>query len=192
MNRRAPLLSAATLAAVFVTLLSLSTRAADEKPDPTTKPAYTGPRIVTLDDQFVEVGELVPDFGGMYLKGDALQIVVKNLGRLSRKERKAKQIELEAALQTVFEDSLEGKAEKVRLVEGRYSVLELQSWYRNFGEILALPGVDSADLDEVANRLKIVVTGEAPESEIKGLLREWHVPSDAVVIEVGAVVDPSP
>jgi hypothetical protein len=131
---------------------------------------------LTLDERFVRITELVPEFGGMYLDEDQRTLWVYVT------ERRPHIIaELRHAIQDVFPG--EDLPATIRLKEGRFSFDQLKRWKDSATDNLAIPGVTMTDIDERANRLTIGVEPQGPRGLVEQELGVRGIPPEGWQIE---------
>jgi hypothetical protein len=133
----------------------------------------------TLDEQFAEVGTMVPGFAGTYVD-EALGRLLVLSTRPSPSTARAAQ---RAILEVLGDRSLAG-LQPVAL-PARYSFARLKAWHdRVTVDVLGIPGVVLTDVDEVRNRLRV---GIAPHSGLGVLIASrvsaLGIPAAAVLIE---------
>ena len=142
-------------------------------------------RISTLDDLFVGVAKIDPDFGGMFLRGDEPVLHVYLLDP-SPDGVKA----VEAAITKVFGRQIIPKG-GVKALQGRYGFLQLKQWYdRMRGSVLVIKGVTLTDIDEAKNRLRIGIKKKEYEARVIRQVEKQKIPREAVVIEVTGPIMP--
>ena len=128
---------------------------------------------VTLDDQFAAVAAEVPEFGGMYIEGGTLKIVLTDPqpAVLERAER---------ALARVFDRQLPRLPREA--VAGRYGFERLKYWHDRARALLVRPEIVSLDADERDNRLAIGVEHIDARPAIETALAQLSIPLAAVRI----------
>jgi hypothetical protein len=120
----------------------------------------------TIDQEYAEMAERVPGFGGLYL--DELGTTHVFLVDLSR------------------EREVQNLGERVEVHQGDYDFRDLYAWKSELRQFLSREGMVSLDIDESRNRL--VLAAERPyddrlRNELIGLLRPTSVPAAAVLVE---------
>jgi hypothetical protein len=132
----------------------------------------------SLDEQFLEVSDRVPEFAGLYYDEGDLVIALK----ATPQDREALESEVKAAVTAVFGEDV--RDSPIRFAPVDYSYLELAGWYGRLEPgIFSFSGVIQSSIDEVRNRIVIGVEDLAARPAVERLLREAKVPMEAVVIE---------
>jgi len=101
----------------------------------------------TLDEQFGQVAMRVPEFGGMFLRGDILMVYLTN------PSQKAAAV---GAIQAIF-GANRIPAGGVQILAATYGFAQLSAWHGRIGSLLGVSGVFMTDIDETTNRLKVGV-----------------------------------
>lgn len=138
------------------------------------------PPPVTLDEALVEIAEILPGFGGVYVAEDGtltVQMVGAGAADAARDER------IRGVVAGVLGAEMEQGASGFRVVAADYDVLQLSSWRGGADAALALPGVLETDLDERRNRVVIGVAGPEARPGVERLLASRGVPLEAVIVE---------
>lgn len=169
MRMGSPLSSARSLALAViagVVLAGNATPASAQAREPEGRPR-------TLDDLFAEVARQVPEFGGMFIQNQTLQVYLLDPTRSAAAEE---------AIVAVF-----GRKRLppggVQALEGQYGFLQLKDWHdRQRPKTLAIPGVVMASIAESKNRLRIGVKDSSVIPEVEGALLDLDVPREAVEI----------
>lgn len=146
--------------------------------DARTQPSRPGPSQAnqTIDDLFAEVAARVPWFGGVYVDERAGTLNVQMVGR-GRPE------EAQRALVEVLGDPSLAQLDAVA-VAADYPFSRLKAWFDVAApEVLAVDGVTTADIDEVANRLSFGVSDLRHRSAVEDAVGEHGIPLEAVVIK---------
>lgn len=154
-------------------------------PDGPSEPAEARAPALGLDGDFARLARQVPGFGGYYYdESGTLNLVLTDAGRADDARR---------AVAGVLATRLGAppSAAAVRVRQGEYGFDQLAEWHARVVPLLALPGVVSTDADEVANRLRVGVTGDAAAARVRGELRRLGVPAAAVVIDQTEAVEPA-
>ncbi|MDO8727708.1 MAG: LamG-like jellyroll fold domain-containing protein, partial [Candidatus Methanoperedens sp.] len=127
----------------------------------------------TLDDKFNEVSGIVPEFGGMFLEGDALKVyLIKPEKKLAAQE----------AIISVFgRERVPGGG--VKVLQGEYTFTELKEWQGQMGGLFNIPGVVFTDVDESSNRLKIGVESSNLTGVVEEEMKKQGIPNGAYIIE---------
>ncbi len=141
------------------------------------------PEVITMDDQFAMVAERVPTFGGAYLAGGTLVILLtepsEEAGRQARD-----------ALVEIMGDAF--AAEDYVVKEATYSFGELKRWYESMRAIhLVAPDLVLTDIDEKRNRIMIGL--EDPDryrAAVEAELDRLGIPREAVLIEESEPICP--
>jgi hypothetical protein len=165
---------------------------------PTPVAPMTG-AATTLDDQFVRMAKLVPEFGGMFLDRDGelnVYMAARDGRRVGGPGVEARRARLEEALAVVFGPEFvhpgvpAGRRPPIRIVDGNYDVLQLVEWRKGLDRALTVPGIVFTDLDERQNRLTIGVEAGAPRELVDAKVRQLGLPADVVVIEESPPIVP--
>lgn len=135
----------------------------------------------TIDEQFVEVNERVPGFGGAYFENGNLHVWLVDPSEQALEDAR------QALAELVDERYATG-----RLVahEADFTFRELHNWRRAGADVHNLPGVVFTDVDEKANRLTIGVTdSEHNGARVVEAFSRAGVPEKAVrIIESDPIV----
>lgn len=135
----------------------------------------------TIDEQFVDVNERVPGFGGAYFENGNLHVWLVDPSEQA----------LENARQALAE-LVDERYATGRLVahEADFTFRELHEWRRAEADVLNLPGVVFTDVDEKANRLTIGVTdSEHNGARVVEAFSRSGVPEKAVrIVESDPIV----
>lgn len=150
-------------------------------------PAQLAPSsMFTIDDEFAEIADSVPGFGGLYFdQSGSLTVVMQEpqsfSTQLSRLERA---IARTKARRHGSKHSRDLEISGARVVAGAFSFRQLLSEYR--GPLLhALPnivGLVSTDIDEVRNRIVVGILTDANVTDARRVLVEMGVTSSMVDI----------
>lgn len=136
----------------------------------------------THNDLLLDVANLVPEFGGMFLSDDnsILHVYVTSGWEDATKRQDVKQ-----AIENVFGVSIT-RGREVQLIPSEYSMLHLHEWYIQMQDVVwRNPNVVSTDLQEGKNRIEVDVdTREAVEA-VKASLAPLDIPDGAVAVQVG-------
>ena len=127
----------------------------------------------TLDDKFNEVSGIVPEFGGMFLEGDALKVY------LVKPEKK---LAAEDAIISVFGRESVPRG-GVKVLQGQYNFTKLKEWQGQMGGLFNIPGVVFTDVDESSNRLKIGVESSNLAGVVEEEMKKQGIPKGAYIIE---------
>jgi hypothetical protein len=130
----------------------------------------------SIDEKFAEVGQRVPQFGGMYIRGKTVLVVL---------------LDTSPRVLTAAQDAIIAVFGRDRLptggfvaVQGQYDVLQLKSLRARARSVLSISGVSLIDLDERKNRVRIGIERAEVRAEVERLLGALHVPLEAVSIEL--------
>ena len=143
---------------VAVTLLILLPfqAAATEPVDPA--------KVKTYDDELAEMADEMPGFGGWY---------TDEKGRLN-----AYMTDLSSTASRSLQQ------EEVLVKQGQFNFRQLLDWKRAVrNDVLAMPGVQSLDIDESRNRIVVGVTKTTRAASIESLTTRMGLPSDAILVE---------
>jgi hypothetical protein len=126
----------------------------------------------TLDDVFEEVAAEVPGFGGAFFDevGDEVMVLT------------------DEAQPGKAADALEKRHKKFhaakKIKHARYDYVQLRAWYRPVAQLLGAGGVNSTDIDEKNNRIRVCVdTSAEVEAVQRHLIDELHIPVNAIAVE---------
>ena len=132
-----------------------------------------------LKDPMARIADRVPGFGGVFLD-QRQNIVYIYLQDASMQE------EAEIVLTEVYgSDFLVGR--EVRILEGKYSMAHLNTWYRALRDVVwQVPGISGTDLNERINRIEIdMLPRRGGREEMEAAIATVDVPREAIVIDVG-------
>jgi len=127
----------------------------------------------TLDQEFAQLAEKVPGFGGLYLdeKGTT-HVYLQDLSRARE---------------------VQGLGERVEVQQGEYDFRDLFAWKEEVRPRLTQEGALSLDIDERRNRLVFGVKEgslDAFAAELQSFLRSTRVPPEAVLVEAAEPIVP--
>jgi hypothetical protein len=120
----------------------------------------------TLDEEFAQLAEELPGFGGLYLD-----------------ERGTTHVYLQDLAWT---EAAQRLGETVEVHQGQYDFRDLFAWKEVLLSQLARDGVVMMDIDEGRNRLLFGVEADAVDAfrtQLEGFLRDAGIPAAAVLIE---------
>ena len=158
-------------------------------------------RLVTLDDQLVQVAKNHSGFGGMFFddNGDLNVYVQDELEGLNTQALETQKQAVTNALTDVFGEHLlsQGAAARlapgerllstaatdVKLLKGQFDLLELFEWRKAVNQTFELEGVVFTDLDEGKNRVRVAVEDFAVRGRIEKELTAQGIPLAAVIFE---------
>jgi hypothetical protein len=128
------------------------------------------PGYRTLDDEYADLADRYPGFGGLFLdETGATHVYLQDL-----------------ALAREVQELAEGG---VQVHQGRYDYRSLNDWKVRLRPLLNLPGAVFLDIDERANGLVLGITGGSGDV-VERALRESGVPREAVVVEDAEPIAP--
>ena len=131
----------------------------------------------THDDLLLEVHNLAPGFGGMFLSDD--NTILYMPGCWTRLQSKTAKEALEQVFGEWMTEGLEFQA-----IQGQYDIGQLHEWYsRKRDAVWAIPGVHMTDLDEGDNQLEIRVDNPVAIEEVEEALSSLDIPLEAVNIQ---------
>jgi hypothetical protein len=158
---------------------------------------------VELDEALVEVGRVLPGFGGLWVDEDGVLTVrvvgadaIADPGELEVLEGRVHDVLSTVLgpdyLRQVGDASYTGEPggsetaapAALRLVGADYDVLQLAEWRNRAEAVLGVPRVVLTDLDERRNRVTIGVESEEAREAVERALSAQKVPLEAVIIEV--------
>jgi hypothetical protein len=135
-----------------------------------------------LDGAFAQLAQQITGFGGYFFdaQGD-LNVYLTDL---------AQEPAARAALAEVARNRPEARIHRwsrpaaIVVRRGNYDFPQLDGWRGQLREAFAIPGVQSLDTDEAANRVHIGVTTQDAVDQVQALADRFGVPPGALVIEV--------
>lgn len=135
---------------------------------------------LTLDEQFVLIAQDVDGFGGLFLdESGGLTMYLTDLANADDAK-----LVIASKHAGLIGERAAAKYNDIRVLRGRYSFIELHDWKMRSKDVFKLPGAQSYDIDERANRLVIGVTEAAASSAVVGRLKGHGIPDDAVAVRV--------
>lgn len=149
----------------------------------------------TIDDILASVNDVVPNFGGAWVEGDALAgehevlhlwLVDQGVGPSRDTAIEAARAELVGKLGERFDQDL------VVVHDAEYRWDSLTNWAEVAIDLLTLPGAGWLDIDEKRNRLVLAI--DSPDSQrtaIRRMLDGLGVPAAALLVEEGGPADPA-
>ena len=167
------------LGALLLTGLALTVACQDAQDPTASRPQSTNPQLLQLSQNpnpsQLEVAKAVPGFGGYFLDDSGAPAVYL----------------LDAAQRPAAEQALAGfladrgfTASDLRVLQGRYEYVQLDSWYRGVRSgVFSVAGIVLGDVDEGSNRLRIGVTGATAVTAVRGVLAAAGIPLGAAIIE---------
>jgi hypothetical protein len=156
---------------VLVLLINIGFSVAAATPNAAKDLSAKAPR--TMDDQFHEVAEKAPEFGGMFLEDDVLKVYLVNPEKKSAAE---------AAIASVFGRERIPRG-GIQVLQGQYSFAQLEEWHNRMGGLFDIEGVVFTDADERSNRLKVGVKSSDLSGQVEKELKRQGIPRDAFIIE---------
>lgn len=180
MRGRSPMRGAALLVGLLAALLLVVAPSA----------ADAGEALRSPNEQFNEIEEQVPGFGGAFLKGDPRvdDEVELHIWMVDHDDEAVREV------QALLVDSFFGPdldRERVVVHQGTYTATQLDEWHLHLSETL-LVEVGYSGVREQINR--VVVGLPHPERDspaVRAHLDELGIPQDAVVIELGGPMVPA-
>lgn len=177
--------------AAMGTMVLPATAYLQAQPEPATVPPVAGnpPGLLgafkTMDDLLLDVANIVPGFGGMYINESEQVLYVYSVGKNDASA-------LREGIAKVFGPERIPSG-GVRVIEGTYTLRQLSRWYQLINQhIFTLPGVTATDLQEGGNHLWIGIKDESMRAKVERELDTLGIARDAVVIEVfGPVMESS-
>jgi hypothetical protein len=130
----------------------------------------------TINDLFVQLGDTVQGFGGMYVdpEKDTLYVWVVPGQRLTP-------MQIKLAIRDVFGRDMPAESNLVTL-DAQYSFRQLLSWQDYSDGIFSIADVVSAGIHHRTNRLEIGVSNDKARKAVEAKLNELGVPVDAVEV----------
>jgi len=137
-----------------------------------------GPVPLNIDDRFVEIGNSVPAFGGLFVDEDKdtlyVYMVPGQAGDLTQ---------VDQAINAVF-GSNRPREHKVEMLPAQYTFLQLKAWRDPMSEnVLSIYGVAAAGIDHGKNRLIVEVEHLESVPAVERQLATLGIPREAVNIE---------
>lgn len=139
-----------------------------------------GSRALTTDDLFLEVGERIPQFAGLYFDGDTPTILLTDT---SAPVAEAARSEIRRVF-SIDNDALQA----ARVLPADFTFKELQTARVVARALLSVPGVSRLGVDERRNRVSIAISDMAMRASLEARLRDAGVALDRVIIELGEAV----
>lgn len=127
----------------------------------------------TLDDKFEEVAGRIPEFGGMFLEGDELNVYLVNPEKKSAAE--------EAVISVFGRERVTGGG--IKVLQGQYTFTKLKEWQKQMGGLFKIHGVIFTDVDETSNRLKIGVESSNLAGVVETEMKKQGIPRGSYIIE---------
>jgi hypothetical protein len=141
------------------------------------------------EEEMARIARDVPGFGGFHYDREGnVTAYVTDLSQGAA---------VRAALRPIVQERMAWRGARgaapprFTLLHGRYGFLQLATWRDELSTpVLDLPGVESVDLDEAANRIRIGVSNGAVRGAVQSKLAQLGIPGDAAVIELEDTVYP--
>jgi hypothetical protein len=128
----------------------------------------------------MEVGALVPGFGGYFLDESGAPTVY-----LTDPSRRA---EAEQALAAFLEDRGFTAAD-LQVRQGTYEYAQLDAWYRQARpDVFSIAGAILGDVDEANNRIRIGVADATAAIAVQDAIGRLGMPTDAVIVQERAPI----
>lgn len=144
--------------------------------------ALQRPVLRTLDDDFEELAQQAPGFGGLfYDDAGRLNVYLKNPA--VRTQLEPTLVSFLSRRDQALASAKRNEVARMNVLPARFDYVELATWYRQIASIFNTPGIILTDIDEVHNRLVLGVVSEAGRSTVAGKLRELGTPTGLVSIE---------
>lgn len=142
--------------------------------------------IQTIDDQFTEIANRLPGFGGLFLDQNdpsLLHIYLKNPSANG------------SARLTDIISSVMGQpdllSKRIIMQNAQYDFRELKNWQGYLGDVFAgLNGIIYTDVDESKNRLEVGVLSDDVKLKAVAKLAVAHIPEQAVHFEITSPIVP--
>lgn len=139
------------------------------------------------DDPQLRLAQQVPAYGGMFFDEQDNGILYVYLTDLAQEER------VKRVVKEIFElrwSELHKYPREIRVLQGRYSYLQLKTWYDCVNSWLAIPGLTMTDLDDRKNRIIIGIdVGLKAKRKrqvleaVETILERLSIPREAVIVE---------
>lgn len=182
----------AILSTAFLLIVSLAGCDAVENEESDPPPEVEGNPIElgevdtdNIHDDFAQVAERIPDFGGFYLDENG-QPKAYLLDPNSERTAEVEEALIEAFGEGVLErgDNPRRSVEdpQLELLEGTYVMQDLLEWYERTGSVFEFEETVFVDLNEQENNLTVGVENLEARESIEDRLREEDIPLEAVEI----------
>ncbi|MEM4413921.1 MAG: BsuPI-related putative proteinase inhibitor [Candidatus Caldarchaeum sp.] len=126
-----------------------------------------------FNEKLIEIANRVPEFGGMFYDKGYLYVYLVD------PDKKAA---VEAAIREILGPSAI-PFDKIQIIQGQYSLLQLWEWHRTVKEI---PTIGRAIVDEAQNRLVAWLENREGLDMVRRELDQLDIPRDAVLLVVVA------
>jgi hypothetical protein len=140
---------------------------------PAVSGAHAQERPMSLDEEYAQMAEKVPGFGGLYVdEQGTTHVYLQNLARAGE---------------------MQGISGRVKYQQGEYDFRDLYAWKGQIRQQLAVPGAVFLDIDEKRNRIVIGVERGAMDKFTWGLhrfLKSTRMPPEAVIVEPAEPIRP--
>ncbi|MCL4368898.1 MAG: hypothetical protein M1337_07005 [Actinobacteria bacterium] len=134
-----------------------------------------------LNDLLIEVARRVPAFGGMFIDEEGrLAVYLLDVTQGAAAEE---------AIAAIFGRERIPRG-GTRVLQGRYSFLQLEEWYGRLQAVFEVPGVSFTDIDEANNRLAIGLEEIEKRDMVERKVGELGIPLEAVQIEETGPIRP--
>jgi len=152
------------------------------------------------DEKLIAVSKKIPEFGGMYIENGTLYVYMLDANkRFTAEQVEARINKIQSTITRVYGenvlkqktqdrktsdvDRITDQALNIKIVQGKYTILQLSEWRQVLKAVHSIPGVVFTDLDEKSNRLRIGLEPHTARSSINKILKNKNVPLNAVFIE---------
>jgi len=134
-----------------------------------------------IDDLFMQIGAMVPAFGGVYVDPDTntmyVYMVPGQSGDMS---------DLETAMNSVLGPDMPQEQNVVSL-QGQYTFVQLKTWQESLDpEVLVMSGVVSTGINHATNQLEIGVVNNQVAAQVSAEVAAYGVPAQAVSVVIEA------
>lgn len=144
--------------------------------------ALRSPVLRTLDDDFEDLAQRAPGFGGLfYDAAGRLNVYLKN---------PAARAQVEPALVSFLSRGdqavMAGKqieVARMNVLPAQFDYAQLATWYRQIASIFNTPGIILTDIDEAHNRIVLGVINDGARAIVANKLTQLGTPVDLVSIE---------
>ncbi len=138
---------------------------------PPAREADLGPIYPVADEVRQRIAQLAPGFGGMYVTGAGLVIILKDESQIDRT--------IAAVAAYAGADQI---TPRVRIEFGNHDFAELAAWYQTARDILwQIDGVFSSSIDEVQGLIEFGVVTEKTADAARKALEGSGIPPEVVV-----------
>lgn len=135
-------------------------------------PALRVPGPRDIDDDLADLVATVPGFGGYFFRAPLLSIFLLD-------PQDTVGVQAQVSLAALFQSDELSQADR-RLLQADFDFRQLVDFGDRAGNLLAIDGVESLDVDESTNRVAVGVSTDEAASCVTQNLVNLQIPSDAV------------